>query len=86
MWYGAGVGGTLCNTYDPTLGLSSCTFLHTRSDEDQMRNNTQHKHTTNTTTMVHGGGAANPSGGVDLMNPCHPRGRQPCTYLCQGLH
>jgi hypothetical protein len=32
----------------------------------------------------HGGGATNPSGGVDLMNPCPPRGGRPCTYFFQG--
>jgi hypothetical protein len=50
--YGASLGGTLCYTHNPTLGISSCTFLHTTSDDNQMRCNTQHKHTTNTTTMV----------------------------------
>ena len=34
----------------------------------------------------HGGEAANPSGGVDLMNPHRPRGGRPCAYLCRGRH
>jgi hypothetical protein len=41
----------------------------------------QHKHTTNTTTS---GGAANPSSGVDLMNPRRPMGGRPFTHIIQG--
>ena len=29
--YGASLGGTLCDTHNPTLGLFSRTFLHTMS-------------------------------------------------------
>ncbi len=31
MWYGASLGGSLCDTHNPTLGLFSRTFLHTMS-------------------------------------------------------
>jgi hypothetical protein len=32
----------------------------------------------------HGGGAACPSSGVDLMNPCRLSGGRPCECLLQG--
>ena len=50
--YGASLGGTLCYTHNATLRLSSRIFLHTTSDNGQTRCNTQHKHRTNTITMV----------------------------------
>ena len=34
----------------------------------------------------HGGEAANPSSGVDLMNPRRPRGGRPCAHLFSGRH
>jgi len=74
---GASLGGTLCHTHNPILGLFSRTCLHTTSDDNQ----TRPKHTTQRPNKHHhhGGGATNPSGGVDLMNPCHLRGEWPCT-------
>ena len=59
-----------------TLGLFSCTCLHTTSDNNQ----TRPKHTTQRPNKHHhhGGGVANPSGGVDLMNPRRLRGGRPC--------
>jgi len=75
--YGASLGGPLCDTYNPTLRIFSCTCLHTTSDDDQ----TRPKHTTQRPNKHHhhGGGAANPSGGVDLMNPRRLRGGWPCS-------
>ena len=37
VWCGASLGGSLCYTYNPTLGLSGGTCLHTMSDDDQMQ-------------------------------------------------
>ena len=52
LWYGASLVGPLCYTYNPTLGLFSHTVKHTTSDDNQIRCNTQHKQTINSTTMV----------------------------------
>jgi hypothetical protein len=55
------VGGSLSNAYDPTVGLSSCTFLRTASDNNhtrpQHRTQTHNKHHDH-----HGGRAANRCG------------------------
>ncbi len=46
---GASLGGTLCHTHNPILGLFSCTCLHTTSDDNQ----TRPKHTTQRPTKHH---------------------------------
>ena len=80
--YGTRMGGSLSSTNTPTLRISSNTFLCTASDDGQMR--LQHTTHTNTKRHHHGGRAANPSSGVDLMNPHHPRIWRPVTYFFQG--
>ena len=74
--YSASLGGPLCDAYNPTLRILSRPCLHTTSDNDQ----TRRKHTTQRPNKHHhhGDGAANPSGGVDLMNPGRLRGGRPC--------
>jgi hypothetical protein len=66
----------------PTLGLFFGTCLHTMSDDDQ----TRPQHTTQTHIRHHhyGGGAANPSRGMDLMNPRRLRDGRPCACSFQG--
>ena len=65
----------------PILGLSRCTCLNTTSDKDQTRPQKNHKQHDKQHHHVHGGGAARPSSGVDLMNPCRERGERPSAYL-----
>jgi len=49
-----------------------------------MRRHKKHKQQTNTITMVvDGGGAARPSSGVDLMNPCRPSSGRPSAFFFQ---
>ena len=80
--YGASLGGALCYINNPTLRLFSHTCLHlsrtrlhTTSDGDQTRRHKKHKQDKH---HHHGDGAARPSSGVDLMNPCRLRGGRPC--------
>jgi hypothetical protein len=77
--YGESLGGPLCYTHNPILGLLSGTCLQTTNDDDQIRQ--QHLTQTHNNHHHHGGEAANPWSGMDLMNTCRPRGGQPCTYL-----
>jgi hypothetical protein len=65
------MGGTKSITFNLILGLSSQTVLHTGNDNNQTR--PQHTTQTHNKHHHHGGRAANPFGGVDLMNPHCPR-------------
>ena len=80
-WYGARLGGSLCHTHNLTLRLFSRTCLHTTSDDDQTRPHKKHKQ--HDKQHHHGVGAARPSSGMNLMNPCLPRGGRLSTYLFQ---
>ena len=84
MGYGASLCGPICHTHNPILSLFSPTRLHTTSDDDQ----TRPKHTTQRPNKHHHHGveAANPSGGLDLTNPCRLRGEWPCAYLFRCCH
>jgi len=75
------LGGSLCHTHNLTLRLFSRTCLHTTSDDDQTRPHKKHKQ--HDKQHHHGVGAARPSSGVNLMNPCLPRGGRPSTYFFQ---
>jgi hypothetical protein len=79
--YGASLGGTLCHTHNLTVRLFSYTCLHTMSDDDQTRLHKKHKQ--HDKQHHHGGGVARPSSGVDLINPCRPRGGRPSAYFFQ---
>jgi len=79
---GASQCGTESNDANPTVGLSCGPYLHTTSEDDQMR--PQHTTQTHNKHHHHGGVAANSSSNVDLTNPCHPRGGRPCVYIFQG--
>ena len=82
--YGANLGGTLCYTHNPILRLFSHTCLHTMSDNNQMRPHKKHKQ--HDKQHHHSGGAARPSSGVDLMNPCRWRGGRPSPYFFRCCH
>jgi hypothetical protein len=76
--YGACVGGPKYYAVNLILRLFLYRFLLTLSSESIHNNTNTHEH------QQHGGGAACPSSGVDLMIPCRPRGGRPCTYIFQG--
>ena len=80
--YGASLGGPLCNTHNPTLGLFFCSCLHTTSDDNQ----TRLRHTTQTHNKHHrhGGGVTNPSGSMDLMKRCRLKCGRPSTCSFRG--
>ena len=71
-WYGASVGGSLCDTSKTYVWQVRLT---SHESKPHKKHNSPNKH------HHHGGGAANPSSGVDLINPHHPRGGRPCTCL-----
>jgi len=48
-----------------------------------MSQNPHKKHKQHDKHHYNGGGAARPSSGVDLMNPCRLRGGRPCACLSQ---
>jgi len=81
--YGASLGGPLCHTHNPILRLFFCTCLRTNttSDNDQTRPHKKHKQ--NDKQHHRGVGAARLSSGVDLTNPCLPRGGRPSAYFFQ---
>ncbi len=82
--YGASLGGALCYTHNPILRLFSHTCLHTLSDDNQTRPHKKHKQ--HDKQHHHSGGAARPSSGVDLMNPCHWWGGRPSAYFFRCCH
>ena len=77
MGYGASLGGSQCNT-----SKTQVQWVRLMSHESETTHKAQlpNKHHHN------GGEAANPSGGMDLMNPHRPRSEWPCAYLFQGCH
>ena len=59
-----------------------------RTSDWQVTSQKPHKkHTSPTKHHSYGGGAARPSSGVDLINPCRLRGGRPCTcsFLCRHM-
>ncbi len=83
--YGARIGRSLSNTTNLILGLFLYHFLRTMTltDESQVARPYK-KHTRPCKHHHHGGRAACPSSGVDLMNPHHQRGGRPCAYHFAG--
>ncbi len=70
-------GGPHSKAYHHNLGLSSCTFLCTVTVSDDDKKRPQHTTQTHNKDHHHGGRANNPSGGLDWMNPHHPRDWRP---------
>ena len=74
-WYGASLGGTLCNTSKIYVQLVRLTSHESKTTQKAQRPNKHHHHID---------GAANPSSGrVDLMNSCRWRGGWPSAIFFQ---
>jgi hypothetical protein len=71
-WYGASLGGPLCNTSKMYVRQVKLT-CHESETTQKLKSLNKHHH--------HGVGAAHPSSGMDLMNTCRLRGGRPCACL-----
>ncbi len=82
--YGARVGGTKSNTVNLILRLFLYHFLHTMSmwHHKSILNNTNNQQTPPPWWWSRL--PLQRYSGVDSMNPRHPSGRQPCTFVVQG--
>jgi hypothetical protein len=73
MWYGASLGGPLCNT--------SKMYVRWEYDWRVMSQKPHKNHKHPDKQHHHGVGADRPSSSVDLMNPCHLRGGLVCRQI-----
>ncbi len=74
LWYGASMGGTLCNTSKMWVRQVRLMSHELKTTQKAQRPNKHHHH---------GDGAAHPSSSVGLMKSCRLRGGRPCACLFQ---